>query len=103
VDTKAESLRLFREGLSIGDIAEARSLTSQTIEGHLAHYVQAGDINIEELVSREKLILIEPVIKDLDGGPISPIKERLGDAVSFGDIKFAIAWSAFKEKEESNP
>jgi hypothetical protein len=91
-DTKAESLRLFREGMTIADIAKARILTSQTIETHLAHYVQAGDINIEELVSNEKLLLIEPLIKELNGGPISPIKEKLGDMISFGDIKFVIAW-----------
>ena len=102
-DTKAESFRLFREGMSIGAIAEVRSLTTQTIEGHLAHYVQTGDINIKELVSLEKLILIEPVIKEFNGGAISPVKEKLGDKVSFGDIKFAIAWSVFKEKEASNP
>jgi hypothetical protein len=101
-DTKAESLRLYKEGMSIGSIAEVRSLTSQTIEGHLAHYIETGDINIEELVSSDKLVLIEPVIKELNGGPISPVKEKLGDAVSFREIKFAIAWSAFKEKAASD-
>jgi hypothetical protein len=91
IDTKAESLRLFREGMTVADIAKARNLTSQTIETHLAYHVQAGDINIEELVSNDKRLLIEPLIKDLNG-PISPVKDLLGDTVSFGDIKFVIAW-----------
>jgi hypothetical protein len=93
-DTKAESFRLFREGMTIGDIAKARQLTIQTIENHLIHYVKTGDINIEELVTRDKIELIEPAIKELNGGPITPVKEKLGNAISFGDIRFVIAWAA---------
>ena len=38
-DTRLISYRLYREGLSIEEIASRRSLKSSTIEGHLAHYV----------------------------------------------------------------
>jgi superfamily II DNA helicase RecQ len=49
VDTKAESFRLYREGKRVDEIAKERSLTQQTIEGHLAHYVSTGEIKISEL------------------------------------------------------
>ncbi|MEP7374525.1 MAG: helix-turn-helix domain-containing protein [Chitinophagaceae bacterium] len=97
VDTKAESFKLYRDGLSVADIAKERNLTVQTIEGHLAHYVEQGEINIEELVSREKLLLIEPVIKDFTGGSITPVKEKLGNSISFGEIKLTIAWNQFQK------
>jgi len=97
VDTKAESFKLYRNGLSVADIAKERNLTTQTIEGHLAHYVEQGEINIEELVSREKLLLIEPVIKDFTGGSITPVKEKLGNSISFGEIKLTIAWNQFQK------
>ena len=97
IDTKAESFRLYKDGLTADDIAKQRNLTIQTIESHLAHYVQKGDINIEELVSREKLLLIEPVIKDFNGGSITPVKEKLGNSISFGEIKLVIAWSQFQK------
>ncbi|MEI2739310.1 MAG: helix-turn-helix domain-containing protein [Chitinophagaceae bacterium] len=99
VDTKAESFRLFRGGKTIHEIAKERNFAIQTIEGHLAHFVQKGEINIEELVSREKLIIIEPALKNFEGGPITSIKQKLGNDVSFGEIKLALAWATFvKEK-----
>ena len=102
VDTKAESFRLYKEGIPVADISKNRNLTIQTIEGHLAHYVEMGEINIEELVTREKLLQIEPMINDFNGGPITPIKEKLGDAVSFGEIRLAIAWQQYKKNSGGN-
>jgi hypothetical protein len=99
-DTKAESFRLFKEGRSVSDIATARNLTVQTIEGHLAYYVRKGEIDIEELVSREKIVLIEPAIRDIAGGSIVPVKEKLGNAVGFGEIRLVMAWSAFKNGDQ---
>jgi hypothetical protein len=96
IDTKAETYKLYKEGIPVNHIAKTRNLTVQTIEGHLAYYVQRGEINIEELISGEKLLLIEPAIKDFNGGSIIPIKEQLGGAISFGEIKLVIAWSVFK-------
>ena len=102
VDTKVETYKLYKEGVAIADIAKQRTLTIQTIESHLAHYVQIGDINISELVSREKLILIEPAIKEFNGGSITPIKEKLGSNISFGEIRLVMAWSAFQKSIQAS-
>jgi hypothetical protein len=96
IDTKAETYKLYKEGIPVNDIAKTRNLTIQTIEGHLAYYVQRGEINIEELISQEKLMLIEPVIKDFNGGSITSVKEQLGNTISFGEIRLVIASSVFK-------
>ena len=32
------------------------------------------------------------------GGAIAPIKEKLGDSISFGEIRIAIASSTFKKQ-----
>lgn len=104
-DTKTLSFELYKAGKSVADIANERKLTIQTIEGHLAHYIRQGEIGIEELVSREKLVIIEPVIKDFNGGSITSIKEKVGSSIGFGEIRLAIAWHDFKrskEQEESN-
>jgi hypothetical protein len=95
-DTKAESFRLYKEGMIATEIAKLRNLAIQTIEGHLAHYVSAGQINIEELVSREKILLIEPAIKNSETGSITSIKEKLPDTISFGEIKLVLAWQQFQ-------
>jgi ATP-dependent DNA helicase RecQ len=91
VDTKSESFRLYKGGKSVEEIAIERKLTRQTIEGHLAYYVSRGEINIKELVSEEKYVSIEKVVKTFTGGSLTPFKEKLGSAISFGEIRLVIA------------
>jgi ATP-dependent DNA helicase RecQ len=99
VDTKAESFRLYKKGKRVEEIASERNLTQQTIEGHLAHYVSGGEIDINELVSQEKILLIEPIVKTFSGKSLTPIKEKLGREISFGEIKLVIAWLGYKENQ----
>jgi len=99
IDTKAESFKLYKEGKRVDEIAKERSLTQQTIEGHLAHYISTGEIKINELVSREKILLIESIAKTFSGGSLTPIKEKLGKEVSFGEIKLVIAGIEFQKNQ----
>jgi ATP-dependent DNA helicase RecQ len=102
IDTKAESFRLYKDGKSVEEIAKERNFTIQTIEGHLAYYVQSGEIKISELVSREKIVLIEPVLKGFPGGSITPVKEKLGNDISFGEIKLVLAWLEFQKSSATH-
>lgn len=101
-DTKSETYKLFKEGKLINEIASIRNFAIQTIEGHLAWFVRKGIINIDELVSREKIVLIEPAIKNFEGGAIAPIKQQLGDDASFGEIRLVMAWKEFENEKEKN-
>ena len=98
-DTKAESFKLYREGKQIEEIAKERGFTTETIEGHLAHYVSTGEISIKDLVSNEKLLLIEPVARIYSGSSLTPIKEKLGDKITFGEIKLVLAWMDFQKNQ----
>jgi hypothetical protein len=97
IDTKAESFRLYKQGKQIEEIGKERSLTTQTIEGHLAYYVSTGEININDLISKEKILLIEPVAKAFSGESLTPIKEKLGHEISFGEIKLVLAWINYQK------
>ena len=99
-DTKAISYKLHKEGNSITDIARLRNLAVSTIESHLAFYIQRGIISVNELVKTEKLILIEPHLESFESGSIAPIKEKLGDAVSFGEIRMVLASKEWKKMQE---
>ncbi len=90
-DTHAETFKLYKEGQAVADIAKARNLTIATIETHLAKFVRRGDIKIEELVSREKIVIIESAVKEYTSGSITPIKQKLGNDVSFGEIRLVMA------------
>jgi len=100
-DTKDETYKLYTAGKSVEAIAKERNLTVGTVEGHLAHFVQLGIINVHELVAKEKFVLIEPLTREFDGGSISTLKEQLGDKVSFGEIRLVLASrDSFKDKTD---
>ncbi len=100
IASKDESLALFKQGKTVAEIAAERNVTVQTIEGHLAYFIATGEINVTELLSKEKVNLISPFLKNFEGGSIVPIKEKLGNAVSFGDIKLVLAWKEFEDKQK---
>ncbi len=90
-NTKKISYNLFREGKSIAQIAVERQLSISTIEGHLDHYVSTGEIPVDKFVSHE---IIDLITRQLDGSEdlrMGPVKETLGDKVSWSDIRFVIS------------
>jgi hypothetical protein len=101
-ETKKISYRLFREGRTIKQIAEERSLSLTTIEGHLAYYVGRGELPVSEFVSQEIIDLIAGHFEGTDEFRIGPVKEALGDKVSWSDIRFVANHLAFLRKEFEN-
>jgi hypothetical protein len=101
-DTKAESFRLFQEGKSVKEIAAERKLTVSTIEGHLAYYVQTGDIRIEQLLSPNQIVIIEPVVRNMTGKTLTEIKNELGDRASFNEIRLVLASIEFQANSSAH-
>ncbi len=100
-DTKQESFDLFEAGETIDSIARTRKLTVSTVEGHLAHYVGLGKIDITRLVSEKKMKLVESYYQEYGITRLSEAKAVLGDAVSFGDLRLAMKYLEYKEKTQS--
>ncbi len=91
LDTKEISLALFRQGLRPQEISKKRKLAITTIENHLAHWVNAGKLDVFELLDKDKY---SKIVKSLNSGEfesLTEIKEKLGDEVSFGEIRLVIA------------
>ena len=57
----------------------------------MAFYVEKGKIDAEELVDRVKLDMIGEAIEKVGGKMLAPIKTFLGDAYTYGEIKYAMA------------
>lgn len=86
------TLEMFREGKSIGEIARERGVTVSTVETHLARFVPTGDIELTALVPEDKIDRIrEAIEKFRDLGALGPIKEHLGDDVSYGEIRAVLS------------
>ncbi len=83
---------MYQSGKSIAEIATDRKLSPMTIEGHLTHFVETGEIYVSNFVGREKLLVIQDAVEKYGGGMLSPLKEILGEDFSYTEIKATIAW-----------
>ncbi len=93
------TLELYLGGKTIAEIATERLLAVGTIEGHLAQCVEAGELDLERFVPEATIKLIVSHIKELGATAAGPIKERVGDAASFAEIR-AVQWFLKKQQEE---
>ncbi|MCX6319107.1 MAG: helix-turn-helix domain-containing protein [Bacteroidetes bacterium] len=90
-ETYTETLQLYRKGMTVSEIANARKLAPGTIESHFVKLVGRGDLTVSELIAPEKYARIADLLKDYSGNTITPVKEMLGDDISFGDIRLVMA------------
>ena len=86
-DTRRISYELYLQGKSIKEIAGERGLVTNTIEGHLAHYVRLGLMDIGEILAEEKISLIKNAFDNKGTASLKVVKEYLGDAFSYGEIR----------------
>lgn len=90
IDTKKLSFELFQSGKSIAEIAEERSLAASTIEGHLGYYIELGQLDIFDVMDREKVNKIEQFIKENPTETLSGIKSHFGEDFSYGEIRMVL-------------
>ncbi len=91
-DTFTTSLKMFKAGKSVEEIARERGLAVGTIETHLVKFIPTGEIQLEDLVELEKIEAIREAIFELDPeNGLSPIKEYLGEDFSYGEIRAVVA------------
>ncbi|GAB3760068.1 helix-turn-helix domain-containing protein [Spirosoma pomorum] len=84
----AVTFELFGRGKSVADIAAERQLSVSTIEGHLLHYVDSGELPVEVLLPAEKLNRIQTYLADHPAQTLTEVRQGLGESVSFSDIRF---------------
>lgn len=89
-DTKQISYELYLQGKGIKEIAGERGLVTNTIEGHLAHYVGLGLLDVKDLVAETKIPAIKKAVDDKGAQSLKAIKEYLGDNFSYGEIRMVV-------------
>lgn len=86
-DSKQISYERYMQGKSIEEIARERELVSNTIEGHLAHYVGLGLLDVGEIMAAEKIAVIKNALGNIGTESLKVVKEFLGDDFSYGEIR----------------
>lgn len=97
INTKEQTLTLFHQGLTIKAIAKERDLTTATIEGHLAHWVGVGKINIAEFQLGDLQDKIEKEFRQNTETTFKEILQNLGGVCSYGQIKLVQAHLRYVE------
>jgi ATP-dependent DNA helicase RecQ len=86
--TVAESLGLCRAGRSVEEIARRRGLSAETILGHLATAIEAGEaVELDRVLNHEALGEIAAVFKRHGFGNLSGAVESLGGRYSHGQLR----------------
>ena len=102
IDTKKLSFELYQSGKTITEISNERGMAGTTIEGHLAHYVGIGALDIEKFVANEKINPISEYFTLTKNTQLLPAKEALGENYSYSELRFVLKHLEFLGKLESN-
>ncbi|HTF19435.1 MAG TPA: helix-turn-helix domain-containing protein [Chryseolinea sp.] len=86
------SVRLFREGMTIDEIAAARELTRGTVESHLARAVESGQLMVTELLNQPAIDEITAAIAQMDDGfGLAALHQHLNGKYGFGQLRAVIS------------
>lgn len=96
-DSGKESYKLFQEGKSISEIAAERKLSVSTIEKHLSHFVQTGELEPTSLLPEERINTILECAASLDKISLTAVREKLGNEFTYSEIRFALSSLPFAE------
>lgn len=87
-----QTLAMLREGMSLAEIAERRELRVTTVVNIVAALLENGDCEWDPAwMSAEKRQQIESACQQHGTKMLRPLKDALGDDVSFDEIRLVIA------------
>ena len=91
VDTYKITYDLLQKDYSVEEIAKARGMTEGTICSHIGKLIsQKFPIDLNKFVPIEKQIKIIEIAELLKQEKMKPIKEYLGDAFSYDEIRLTL-------------
>ena len=94
-DTRKLSFGLYKEGKTMQEIAKERNLSQSTIEGHMAFFIESGELAIDELVNTDTQQQVLRVIEKTGTVTLQKIKEQLPD-ISYSVLKWVMAYDKYR-------
>jgi len=89
-DTKKISLELFKSGKAIEQIAMERDLNVNTITGHLASFMDSGEVKITDLISEKHYKELIEIIPKHSFENLSDLKHQIDDKYTYGEIRLVL-------------
>jgi DNA-binding NarL/FixJ family response regulator len=101
-DSAKVTLEMFNKGQTVEEIAQARNISTSTVEAHLAQLVESDNLDIHRWLSKEQINDIEEGIKKAGHSSITQIFAMLNKEFSYGAIRGVIAYRQIKDKIGKN-
>ncbi|WP_237390438.1 DNA helicase RecQ [Fulvivirga sediminis] len=100
--TALESLRLFKDGLSVEEIAAQRGIVANTVENHLNECILTGKVNVFDLINQELYNEIYGVVKNNQEPGLKSIKEKLREEITYGQIRSVLNHLKYEADKQPN-
>ncbi|MBI1836337.1 MAG: AAA family ATPase [Flavobacteriia bacterium] len=78
---------LVKEGISIEEISIMRQLSLNTIYSHLTKLIQLEKIELSDVMDSDRISELEDYFEDYRELSLTPLKEKLGDLVTWEELK----------------
>lgn len=85
--TIEQTLELWKQNLSIHEIAKQRKLTPGTIFSHFTKLIQMEALQLSDILPEEKIEALRLVFKDYQGESLGELKDRHGDTFTWDELR----------------
>jgi predicted transcriptional regulator/GTPase SAR1 family protein len=91
-DTKQITFDLYKQGKTITEIATERSYTTATIQGHLAHFIALGKVEVTDLMKQKDVDNISDFFIKNNTTSSKEGKVHFGETYSYNELKMVLAF-----------
>lgn len=82
------TFEMWKAGKTIGEIVSERQLSANTVEGHFTQLIRQELVELTELIDAKRISEIEDFFDGYNEMSLTPLKEKLGDNVSWAELKW---------------
>jgi len=84
------SLKLFKTGMSIAEIAESRGLVIGTITSHLSQFIKTGEVKIEELMPKKRYQELQNSVGEAKFKSLLELKSKVDDKFTYSELQMLL-------------
>lgn len=89
--TKKISFDMYKEGLNISEIAAQRHMAESTIEGHLATFIETGELSATDFMDQNTLDALYAEFMNSNITSLTAMREQTQEKYSFSQLRIALA------------
>jgi hypothetical protein len=78
---------MLLEGKSVPQISAERVMSESTIYSHLSNLIKQQQLSIDEILDEKRIKELEVIFEDYHDTSLTPLKEKVGDAFSWEELR----------------